>query len=513
MLNKVGAMVKKVMYIPLDERPCNYDFVPRISINTDYEVIIPPADLLGKKKEPADINRLWHWIFENINSVQNLILSVDMVTYGGLIPSRLHSNFYECCESSISNIKKIKDMKSNINIYAFNVIMRCPKYSSSDEEPDYYEQFGEFIFKYGFISHKLSLNRASKEEINEFDSIKEKLPHEILHDYKERRKINIEINKKIVNLVSEKIIDFLIIPQDDSAPYGFTAMDQQNLREYIKLKNVSSRIYMYPGSDEVGMTLFARMVNCDKHIHPKVYLRYSSTMGPYIIPLYEDRMLNESLKYQVMAAGGILCSSLSECDTVLFVNSPGEEMQEADIQNDKSMHHDFNKNLTEFIEYIKYVKNTRNVPCMVADVAYANGADLELISQLKNEGLLFKIDSYAGWNTSSNSIGTAICQGFMSYLFGNGMVNKKFLALRYVEDTGYCALVRGNIGREFPYAESNMYMKQVKQQVIGRINKELNDFVKQYLYDNNYGIIINKLELPWDRLFEIKLDLDIYKMN
>ena len=52
----------------------------------------------------------------------------------------------------------------------------------------------------------------------------------------------------------------------------------------------------------------------------------------------------------------------------------------------------------------------------IADNAYANGADLSLIQLLNTNGLLLKVSGYAGWNTSANTIGTAIAEA-VNYLY------------------------------------------------------------------------------------------------
>lgn len=82
----------KTLLIPLDERPCNYQYSQMISqTNHQIELIIPPQSLLGNKKEPASLEKLDCFIYEHIHQVDNMVLSIDMLVYGGLIPSRLHN--------------------------------------------------------------------------------------------------------------------------------------------------------------------------------------------------------------------------------------------------------------------------------------------------------------------------------------------------------------------------------------------------------------------------------------
>jgi len=46
--------VKKVVYLPLDERPCNYSFVQFLSEKQkNYRLVCPTLDEMGDKKIPT----------------------------------------------------------------------------------------------------------------------------------------------------------------------------------------------------------------------------------------------------------------------------------------------------------------------------------------------------------------------------------------------------------------------------------------------------------------------------
>lgn len=500
----------RILYVPLDERPCNYHFPGFIAEGTDYELVEPPLSILGHKKEPAKIEELWNWVYENIQGVEGAILSIDMLLYGGIVPSRLHSFSAEFCIERLEGLRKIKELNSEIKIYVFNLIMRCPRYSSNDEEPDYYEQYGLEIFKTGFIHHKIELGAASEEEIKEVKSIQKRLPVKILDDYVHRRKVNRRVNRAVLDYVKDGTVDFMVIPQDDAAPYGYTATDQSHVREYITKNKLGLKAYMYPGADEVGCTLLARMVNEHTGKKPRVYPRFSSEQAPFIIPLYEDRSLIESVKYQILCAGGLVCYSEREADVILMVNAPGKNMMEASMQKQKGMGYTVERNLAEFVEYIEYIIHTAKKGCIIADVAFANGSDLELITLLKEKGLLFKVAGYAGWNTSSNSLGTCIAQGMFYHIYGARRKHVDFLALRYVEDAGYCAAIRNKVSDEKLQVLGFNYFKVDGQrgEVSKIIKEDLEIFIKENLQDENYHILIRDCYMPWDRMFEVGLQVE-----
>lgn len=79
----------------------------------------------------------------------------------------------------------------------------------------------------------------------------------------------------------------------------------------------------------------------------------------------------------------------------------------------------------------------------IADNAYANGGDIMFIHLLDKNQLLMQVGGYAGWNTSANTIGTAIAEAVDMLYNGKSKQHDNFLVERYLEDGGYCSVVRG----------------------------------------------------------------------
>ena len=46
--------MKKIVLLPLDERPCNYIYPQRIFNNGDIKITVPDMSIMGDKKTPAD---------------------------------------------------------------------------------------------------------------------------------------------------------------------------------------------------------------------------------------------------------------------------------------------------------------------------------------------------------------------------------------------------------------------------------------------------------------------------
>ena len=95
-------MKKKIVIVPLDERPCNMFFPERLFLNEDFNIVRP--ETLGNKKLPADLDKLASFLRKECKDADGLILSVDTLLYGRLIPSRIHHDTKETLLSSMELI-------------------------------------------------------------------------------------------------------------------------------------------------------------------------------------------------------------------------------------------------------------------------------------------------------------------------------------------------------------------------------------------------------------------------
>ena len=102
----------KILLVPLDDRPCNLYF-PKILPYSNQEVLITPKSIMGNKKKSAKIDKLKIWIKTNLSDCDYLVISLDTLIYGGLIPSRIH---HTPLEELIFNLDFVKEIKTiNLN--------------------------------------------------------------------------------------------------------------------------------------------------------------------------------------------------------------------------------------------------------------------------------------------------------------------------------------------------------------------------------------------------------------
>lgn len=511
----------KIVYLPLDERPCNLVYPQQLAAAADMTLHVPSKKILGNKKLPAAYSNIRNWLIQETKDAHYLIISMDMLVYGGIVPSRLHKLSRDECQLRLELIRELKQQNKNLTIYAFNLIMRVPNYNSSDEEPNYYEFYGENISTYGKLIDKETRGQLTETEVQRLIELKAEIPSEVLNDFIGRRKINSLINNASIELVEKGLIDSLIIPLDDNAEFGFSSIEQNELVSKVEQLNLFDKIAIYPGADEIGCTLFAKVFCEIHHYTPSIFIKYSSTKGPYIIPKYEDRSLHESIKSHITAMGGIVADNSIEADALLFTHSPS--VSQSGIAEPNQAFHERHKsyfsevNYREFVHALNYFVQKGKV-IGLADVATCNGSDQTLMNLIKKVGLVEQVNAYAGWNTSGNTLGTVISHTIIeSYFQKLNPVNKvrmrksrEFYYSRLVEDWGYQTIARKHVSTHDVTRLGGTYFDISDQldEIQNLITKQLSVFIESHLSNLSEGkIILNNVYSPWKRMFEVGFDL------
>jgi hypothetical protein len=490
----------KIVYIPLDERPCNYAFAQQIAAGTPVQLIVPEKGILGDKKMPANIGALEQFLKAECAQADACVLSLDMLLYGGIIPSRLH-HLQE--DELVGRLKMVRELKRNnpaLKIFAFALIMRCPGYSSADEEPDYYETCGREIFLTGQIKHKLALGLISPEAAAATLQEYANKTGPYLEDFENRRRINRNILEKILTEYRD-CFEVLVIPQDDSSAYGYTTVDREYLKQAVA-QTGREEIPMYPGADEVGMSLLANAACSLMGRRPGVKLVYAHEDSPNMVPLYEDRPVGKTIPVLLNTSG---CGITTEDpDITLYLNYPAHtpvEVWQAPSEGYKL------RDLDGFCDQIAADVREGRLAA-VADCAYCNGGDAELVQMLSQRISLTDVAAYAGWNTSSNTLGTVACQAVFAWLFGKNRQLELFTAQRLYEDVGYCGHVRREVTAliepmGFGYFDAGERNGAVAKLVRQRLEAYMKDLLPQIA--EKYTV--DRCQMPWKRMFEVDLTL------
>ena len=443
----------KIALIPIDNRPVCYT-LPEITskIDDDFELYLPDRKYLGDLKYQADIENLFKWL-SDLPQIDGLVISLDTLAYGGLIPSRRCPETFEQIQERILKLKDILISKK-CKIYAFSSIMRISNNNYNDEEKEYWSKYGTEIFKYSYNTHKFGKPQKTN------------VPEEILEDYISTRKRNFEINKTYLNWQKEGLIDTLVFSKDDCAEFGF------NVQEAEELENLGA--YTKTGADEIPLSLLSRMISGKIKVCP-IFLEPEYK---HLLSNYEDVSIEKSVLGQLELAGCEI-SSQNDADILLIVNN-------------------FKKNQGEIVMKIEtesFAKDFKlpDKPYMIADVRFANGADNNFVDELLfNNKLNDKtFYGYSAWNTSANTLGSLI-YGAKVKFFANKYNPKAFNRLqitRFLDDWAYQA----NVRQQLTNPDEEILNEKMRE-----FEKKLSDVIMQSI-DVKYSF-------PWERLFEVEIE-------
>ena len=465
--------MKNIALIPIDNRPVCYQLPQQIlNLDKNYNLHLPDINLLGDLNKNANYDELLNWL-ETLKDIDILVVCLDTIAYGGLIPSRRSTDSFEVIKSRIDKLFEIISNKKS-TVYAFSSIMRISNNNYNEEEKEYWAQYGKRIFEYSYNMHKMEKN-CSGENMLACNCAATRVPNDILDDYLKTRKRNFEINKYYIEFVKQGKLNTLVFSKDDCSEYGLNVKEAEELSKFSKKMD---NIHIKTGADEIPLTLLSLAINKKKQIRiATIYINPDSINK---ISKYEDLSVKKSVESQIEIAGGIV-SDLDNCDMVLLVNNFKNEQGEL-VMN---IHEPLFSSTIELPDK----------PYFIADILNANGSDNNFIEELFKQNDLKEFYGYAAWNTTGNTLGSTLACA-LTYYEAKEPNKPAFQTLqltRFLDDWAYQANVREQIRDNY----ENLLNTVVK--------KEMQDFEK--VVSNKFSIkkIDIEYKFPWNRFFEIEV--------
>ncbi|NJR71955.1 MAG: DUF4127 family protein, partial [Gammaproteobacteria bacterium] len=99
---------------------------------------------------PADRDQLAAWLLQNAGDADGFVLSLDMLIYGGLVPSRFITDSESDLLARLSSLKLLKQRYPLRPLYAFIATMRLSNNNINEEEKTYWDKYGELIWRWSF---------------------------------------------------------------------------------------------------------------------------------------------------------------------------------------------------------------------------------------------------------------------------------------------------------------------------------------------------------------------------
>lgn len=533
----------RVALLPLDDRPVTYDQPAAIGSIAGVEVIRPPREWLGNPWRASRHDELAAWLWETAPEADALIVAVDTLVHGGLIPSRTSDAPPAEALARLEGLRALRRTRPDLDVAAFSVVQRVNRDDNSEEERPYWAEVGSRMFRLSYLEHKRSLRLASPEEEREATRLRQEMPVAYYEDYRTIRNRNHAVNRAALELLREGVIDYLVLPQDDTAEFGWNIAEVRLLQAHIRAHALTERAVSYPGADEIAGLLVARHVCRANGFVPKIWPRFASSgTAP---TAYEDRSMPELLKAHLAPLGGTVANSAESADVLLFINAPAEVQGQGELQwlvDLESMGSDpgtvgvgpaaaaglqatrremntVQRDSEEFVRaLLEALRSGRTVA--LADVAFVNGADLNLGKQLLLHHETCTLAAYAGWNTAGNTLGCALAQAVVRTValrrgatLEEERAQAAFLFLRLLDDLAYQARVRSRcMFEDLPDLGVAPTFGRLTAAVAGQVLPRLEDRLRSEVQELSKlfveagvvrSVLISAVSLPWQRLFEL----------
>ena len=415
-----------VLLVPLDSRPVCSTMVQKLGKLAGINVIVPPKELLDNYQEPADGKKLWQWLQIKAPAAKTSIVSADILLHGSLLQTRQHIATEAEQNEFLSQLAKLqKELKVHNYLQAeastaapsphqlqlFSVI---PRLLVSDEVyPDCWYQW--HLMRYSQLLDMVQINGdfAMTQELCEY---KQEIPPDILNKYTSIFTQSQSFNEKLLAILTQQAkssnslpstaplsfrtniaAPLVIIGQDDSSPFGLPKMTANQLERFITEHELQTSAQLTYGADEIGALLLTRHFLQQSKWLPKLYVHYGSPQAEFKHMPYMAASVGATLRNQAQLVGAQLVATPNEADIILFVHCGDDDAKPTAAEVEQLAHE---------LEQGKLVA--------LIDLSANFEADEMLLPNLIEAGVpVNRLAAYAGWNTFSNSSGTALAQGII----------------------------------------------------------------------------------------------------
>jgi hypothetical protein len=379
----------------------------------------------------------------------------------------------------------------------------------ASEEPDYARRYGEAISAYSKLRGRRDQGDSGTLGAL-LRGVVDQIPSGVLEDFLWRRRRNFAANTALVALAASESIAHLLLGQDDTAPVGWPRTDLEALRAVANASG-SRNVIVTHGADELNQRLLARFLN-DRFGAPRILVRYSWPHNRASVPLYESDPLEQTVVTHLASAN--LTEDPGRPEGVLWIHNWPDAHLEAEAQGSAGIAADIDDAVRGTVEQIASL--SADLPVAVADLRHANGGDDALVRALLEDAQAAGIVAYAGWNTASNTLGTAIAHLVIEHHLRAGhltnpdarSLSRAFLLRRLAEDWGYQSVVRPRLRREVLPALADCDAGNLREhagELTGAALDLFESSVLPVLRKAFPDARIREVRFPWGRLFEADL--------
>lgn len=512
---------KKLLLVPLDGRPPCRQFVINAGRIAGFDIVTPPSRLQDYYSQPGDTDGLRHWLQANTPAADGIILSIDQLLYGGLLASREKEKTPAEIQSMLQFLRDLHNDCPTIPIYAFSIL---PRQTPQDTIDGYQER--KDLLAYSRLRGRQAAGLPV--DTAELTRLKASIPPDSMNRYLTHFKENEELNRQLLQLTKDGVLSQLILGQDDGEPYSIPNIEKNRLRQFMAEQQLTEpQVFLTHGADEIALSILAGIQNQQTGFKPRILVRYNDRSTPDRIMPYMAISTEETVQEKIALLGGSRASAPEEADFTLLVSA-----NDADTGTMGSR-----------MAVVRQLQSARQAqqPTALVDLSKHFQPQETILPLLIDTGYpLNTLIAYAGWNTTSNSIGTALAQASLftaakrqstsqDESIGLTAANLTFLQDRIMEDyfylkedidcinhslqkAGYTNTADLDLEHNWRWANAMLQQAMKRQLASYKYIKAFRTPVKFTSPAGNFSLMMQDMTMnisyPWPRTFEVWLQTE-----
>lgn len=495
--------VAPVAFVPLDDRPVTYQLPRMLGALAGIPVLTPPRASLGHYLEAGNPEAILRWL----NSAETagagaVVVSSDMLAYGGLVASRTPQTAEIDALVRLRALAEVRAERPEQRFDVFGTVMRLAPTGVPDAGAAHgYWATGATVDALQAYANLPDPPQTVADQ-EKAARLRGQIGPATLAAYQGSRARNRSVDLFVLQLAAEGSFGHVVLGQDDAGPQGLHLRDLAALNSALRAWGLKERASIEPGADELGMVLVARAFARASSWTPAVRVVYSRVDAARVADRLEYVPIDVTISRLIAACGGRRVESGADLDLYVRVaeNGATEETAFAD-------------------SLVAAVEAGRSVA--VADLSFLHGPSPSeeqqaLVKTLLARGVAARLDAFASWNTTANTVGTSLAAAIAA---GSGRrlgtyaprAHAQFMLDRYADDYAFHQFVRPelNAALRAAGADTTLLLPQIAREASSQNRARLWPqalALLQALYPDyrDAGLVIT---LPWDRTFETELDV------
>ena len=390
-VSPVRTLSERVVLVPLDSRPPCRQQVVDLGRIAGLDVVTPPAECMDYYSQPGDTRAMQDWLMTAVQPGDAVIISIDQLLYGGLLAAREKQAPEAMQDALVTYLRTLHAAHPDVPIYAFSILPRL----TPQDTIDGYDERRALIAYSRLVGRKaagFSIDEA------ELARLRGRISDKSLETYEGHFRENAALNEKLVALTKDGTLTRLVLGQDDGEPYGIPYIEKAAIQQTIaELGLTEQQCFLTHGADEIAQTLLAAYACERTGYHPRVAIAATDPEAKTRVMPYMAVDCETVAEEKIRLMGGTIADNSKDADLTLFLS--------ANDSDEGSM--DTRQAAADFLTAC--IASPDDTPVALVDLSKHFDAKEPLLPLLLNRDFpITRLAAYAGWNTTSNAIGTAL---------------------------------------------------------------------------------------------------------